>query len=56
MRACPWAKTLYLIAFEELRDMMSFEELKAVYRVLGEKELRVHIDLEDRLEEMDQSS
>ena len=29
---------------------MGAEELAAVYRVLGEKELRVHVDIEERIE------
>jgi hypothetical protein len=53
MRACPWAKGLYMVAFQEIRGSMTFEELRVVYRVLGEKELRVHVDLEDKFEEWD---
>lgn len=51
MRACPWAKKLMMTAFSELRDVMGFEELKSVYQVMQEKELRIHVDLEDWLED-----
>jgi hypothetical protein len=54
IRACPWAKKVYLMAFGELKGLMDFNELRAVYRVLAEKELRVHVDLEDRLDEWDE--
>lgn len=53
LRAAPWAKQLAMFAFTHLREVMTFEELKNVYRVLGEKELRVHIDIEDQLEEIE---
>ncbi len=51
MRACPWAKSFFMLAFTEMKGLMTFEELRSVYKVLGEKELRIHVDLEDRLEE-----
>lgn len=51
MRACPWSKDLMMMAFVELKDLMTFEELNSVYKVMGEKELRIHVDIEDRLEE-----
>lgn len=54
LRACPWAKKVYLMAFAELKGILGFEELRVVYKILSEKELRVHIDLEDRLEEWDE--
>lgn len=43
-----------MIGFTELKSFMGFEEMRSVYRVLGEKELRVHVDLEDRLDEWDE--
>jgi hypothetical protein len=52
LRACPWAKELYIIGFEKLGDLVSFEELKRTWRVMSEKELRVHVDLEDNFEEI----
>lgn len=36
----------------DLKGLMGFEELRSLYRVLGEKELRLHVDLEDRLDEL----
>jgi hypothetical protein len=54
MRACPWAKKLFMMAFTELKHSLQFDELRAVYRVIQEKELRIHVDLEDRLEEWDE--
>lgn len=53
IRACPWAKGLVLLAFSEagLRDEMSTDELRRVWNVLVEKELRIHIDLEEWFEE-----
>ncbi|KAL1960058.1 hypothetical protein VTO42DRAFT_230 [Malbranchea cinnamomea] len=55
IRACPWAKELVLQAFREpgLRDQMGFDELRKVWNVLVEKELRIHVDLEPWFEEHD---
>ncbi|KAI9738134.1 MAG: hypothetical protein M1818_005563 [Claussenomyces sp. TS43310] len=53
MRACPWAKWFYFMAFDELADLMGLEEKRSVYRILEEKELRVHVDLEEWLEEQE---
>ncbi|KAL9129484.1 MAG: hypothetical protein Q9217_002080 [Psora testacea] len=49
IRACPWAKELYMLAFRYLRDVgggMGEAELRGVYELLLEKELRVHVELE----------
>ncbi|KAL2009699.1 hypothetical protein VTN00DRAFT_5506 [Thermoascus crustaceus] len=65
MRACPWSKGLVMLAFSHLSadavgdrprtgDGMGFEELRRVYRVLIEKELRVHVDIEGALEEVEE--
>ena len=53
IRACPWAKGLVLLAFSEaaLRDEMDTDELRRVWNVLVEKELRIHIDLEEWFED-----
>lgn len=55
VRACPWAKVLIMVAFTNLREtgVMSFDELRKVYNVLVEKELRIHVDLEDVFEDYD---
>ncbi|GMG22897.1 unnamed protein product [Aspergillus oryzae] len=67
MRACPWSKELIMLAFSHLRadiiqerypgasrkgDGMNFLELRSVYNVLIEKELRIHVDIEDELDEL----
>lgn len=61
MRACPWSKELVMLAFSHLRadllgerrdEGMGFDELRRVYNVLVEKELRIHVDIEDLLDEM----
>ena len=63
MRACPWSKELIMLAFTHLmadlyedpamkRYGMGFDELHRVYNVLVEKELRVHVDIENLLEEI----
>ena len=53
VRACPWVKDLYLLAFEHLRgvdDGMNDLELKGLYDLMVERELRVHVDLDELLE------
>jgi hypothetical protein len=53
LKACPWPKQLYLTGFENLgMGEMEFRELRSTWRVMGEKELRVHVDLEERFEEI----
>ncbi|WEW61548.1 hypothetical protein PRK78_007038 [Emydomyces testavorans] len=55
IRSCPWAKELILLAFKEpeLREYLGSDELRKIWHVLVEKGLRVHVDLEEVLEEMD---
>lgn len=43
-----------MLAFSHLRDVLAFEELRKIYEVLGEKGLRVHVDLEDVFERWDE--
>lgn len=43
-----------MLAFTHLRNVLAFEELRKVYEVLGEKGLRVHVDLEDVFERYDE--
>ncbi len=47
LRACPWAKELYMLAFSllELREEMQDKDLRAVYEMMAEKGLRVHVEL-----------
>lgn len=66
IRACPWAKQLYLLPFRYLRrggggghghsngdggGGMADADLKAVYELMLAKELRIHVDLEEMIEE-----
>ena len=55
LRACPWAKDLYMLAFEHLQGPKGLGEadLRGIYELLGEKELRVHAGLEDIFEGLD---
>ena len=50
VQACPWAKALWIMGFQELRNEMSTEELKGLYEMMVEKELRLHVDLIEALE------
>ncbi len=50
VRACPWVKALWMMAFEELRDGMTDKELRGVWEMMGEKELRLHVDLEELID------
>ncbi|GFG21135.1 protein NRDE2 homolog [Aspergillus udagawae] len=67
IRACPWSKELVMLAFTHLRadvfrdrykdspkkgEGMGFDELRRVYNVLVEKELRIHVDIEDELDRL----
>ena len=54
VRACPWVKALWMMAFEELRSGFRDEELREVWEVMGEKELRLHTDLEGLRERMEE--
>ena len=50
VRACPWVKELYLLPFKYLRGFVLMEELKEVYRMVVEKELRVFVSLDETFE------
>lgn len=54
--ACPWAKELYLLAFEYLRDTLSLRDLRGVYEAMVEKGLRVHVSLEEMWESTDEAA
>ncbi|KAI4248890.1 MAG: hypothetical protein L6R40_000902 [Gallowayella cf. fulva] len=43
--ACPWAKEIYMLAFDYLSDGMSEAELRGVYDLMVVKELRIHVAL-----------
>ena len=52
LRACPWCKELFLTGFEVSVEMrLGMEAGREVWRVMGEKELRVCVDLEESFEE-----
>ncbi|KAK2630270.1 hypothetical protein QTJ16_001090 [Diplocarpon rosae] len=53
LRACPWAKELFICGLERPVEGLEWEEMHGTWRVMGEKELRVHVDLEDRFEEIE---
>lgn len=53
IRACPWAKELYILGFELMGGMVGFSELRDTWKVMEEKELRVHVYLDDQLEEIE---
>ncbi|KAG8528845.1 uncharacterized protein KY384_006534 [Bacidia gigantensis] len=59
IRACPWVKELYMLAFEwlnEVKDGMNEEELRGVYDLMEEKGIRVHVDLEELIERRERDS
>ncbi|KAL8821981.1 MAG: hypothetical protein Q9223_000061 [Gallowayella weberi] len=46
--ACPWVKEIYLLAFDYLAVVgMSEVELRGIYDMMVEKELRIHVDMYD---------
>ena len=47
IRICPWAKELYSLPFRSLVESMDTEELRGCYQLMLEKELRVHIPLDE---------
>ena len=50
VRACPWVKEVYLLAFEYLgEEGMGEEELRGVYEMMEEKGVRVHVGIEEFL-------
>jgi tetratricopeptide (TPR) repeat protein len=53
LRACPWSKDMLMLAFNgKLWSGKEFDdwwELKKVYNVLIDKELRLHVEIDDKL-------
>ncbi|KAL8737734.1 MAG: hypothetical protein Q9181_001391 [Wetmoreana brouardii] len=45
IRACPWAKAIYMLAFEYMGDEMGNEDLRGVYDMMVERELRIRVAL-----------
>ena len=52
IRACPWAKELYMLSFRHLSTAMPVEEIKDVYDTMVGKEIRLHISLDDTFEDI----
>lgn len=52
IKACPWAKALYMLAFQHLRgnNGLTDDELRGVYELMGEKEIRIHVSLDETFE------
>lgn len=48
----PYSKAYIMLAFEHLLGELDFEQLRSVYNTMQEKELRVHVEVEDELDEM----
>ncbi|KAG0277084.1 hypothetical protein BGZ95_006543 [Linnemannia exigua] len=47
---CPWYKDLYLLAFEpRMKALFSLNELDQLYQTMLEKEIRVRVEIPDRL-------
>jgi hypothetical protein len=51
LKDLPWSKWFVMLAFEHLKGL-TFEEMRSVWNVLGERELRVHVDIGDMLEDI----
>jgi hypothetical protein len=51
MRACPWSKDLLMVAFHNFQreERMGFHELRRVYNVLVDKELRIHAEIDEEM-------
>ena len=43
--ACPWVKSLYLLAFQHLSNLMKPEEIKSINELMIERELRIRAPL-----------
>ncbi|POS84241.1 hypothetical protein EPUL_004498, partial [Erysiphe pulchra] len=53
IRTCPSVKEIYTLGFEKLGASMEYLELKRVWKTMEEKELRVHVNLEDEFDEIE---
>jgi hypothetical protein len=56
LTSLPWSKWFVMLAFEFLNEELGFEEMMRVWRVLGEKDLRIVVDIQDRLDDIDEKS
>ncbi|EXJ83415.1 hypothetical protein A1O1_07038 [Capronia coronata CBS 617.96] len=50
LRACPWSKELYMLAFTQqtLRNSLGHQGLKQVYESMQDRGLRLHVDLSEQ--------
>lgn len=47
LRALPWCKDFYMLGFaEEMRNVLGEEGMRKVYGVVGEKEVRVYVEID----------
>ncbi|RKF61731.1 Protein NRDE2-like protein [Erysiphe neolycopersici] len=53
IRTCPSVKEIYILGFEKLGGSMEYSELKRVWKTMEEKELRIHVNLEDEFDEIE---
>jgi hypothetical protein len=44
-----------MLAFQHLHDYLGSDELHGIYKTIVEKELRIHVDLEEALDEMNEA-
>lgn len=51
VRACPWFKELYLLAFQYLRGVTPLAEARGIYEMIVEKELRIFVSLDEAFED-----
>lgn len=47
LKNLPWCKDFIMLAFTEAKDVFSEEELRRVYDIMQEKELRLYIEMAD---------
>ncbi|KAK5629737.1 hypothetical protein RRF57_005452 [Xylaria bambusicola] len=50
IQACPWSKDVFMEAFSTLVREMDSAELKSVYATMCEKGLRIHVDMDEFVE------
>jgi NRDE-2, necessary for RNA interference len=53
MRSCPWSKGFLILAFAK-QSPFTDDEKRKIYNVIGEKDLRIHVDLDEILEDLDE--
>lgn len=66
IRACPWSKQLFMLAFQYLQDDVEhrmvpvssgstgflFDDLRQLYQAMTEKQLRIHVNIEDKIQQV----